>query len=293
MRLPLNTLAVHIEPLPPAVSIARHTPRSPLLALYREMRANARHFISWNGRGLTHTLRCGLRAHISTRSEWNVYNEVFVDGEYDEAIGQVIGPGPTTPLVLDLGAHAGYFALRFADLWQRAHPGRPFHVACVEGSPRMLRQLSRHLAQPGLRSQCTVHFGLVGARSGHARISRSIHTSVNSIVDGPSLTSVSVPFIDLDTVVPARVRIALLKCDVEGAEQLCLDTYPELLTRVDVAVFEFHSQLCDVPRCRALLAFAGLTQRTLVRVFGPTCTIELFERPAGLETDSERERGRR
>jgi len=253
---------------------------TPLPTILREIRGHARYLISWKGRQLAHDLPSGLRVHISTWSDWNVYNGVFVDGEYDRAIALVIELAPLPLRVLDLGAHAGYFTLRFADRWRCAHRERPFHVDCIEGSPRVLSALRRHLIQPAIRSHCTVHPGLVGARHGHGRISRSIHTSINSIIEQPSLTSVVVPFVNVAELVPQQERIALLKCNIEGAELLFLESYPDLLNRVDIAVVELHARLCDAARCRALLCAAGLTCRTLLRAFGPTRTIELFQRPS-------------
>jgi FkbM family methyltransferase len=247
--------------------------------MIREIRATARHWLSWRGRRLDHVLPSGLGIRVSNRSEWNVYNEIMVDGEYDVPIRMIIDAAPVEPWILDLGAHAGFFTLRFADLWNRSGAGRPFHVACVEGAAQTVRHLAAHLAQPPLFAHCTVHHGLVGARCGRGRISRSIRSSINSIVEPASLRSTEVPFLDLDTLVPPDVRISLLKCDVEGAEELFLATYDDLLRRVDLAVFELHGRLCDVSRCRSLLEAAGLTTRTLLRVFPETTTVEMFERP--------------
>src|SRR5262249_13580536 len=144
--------------------------------------------------------------------------------------------------------------------------------------PTTAVHLSEHLSQAVLRGRCVPHHGLVGPREGVGRISQSIHSSINSIVEPVSVRLVRVPFLDLETLVPSDSRIALMKCDIEGAEELFISSYPELLKRVDLAVFEFHDQLCDVENCRALLHAAGLRTRRLLRVFGVGITIELFER---------------
>ena len=75
-------------------------------------------------------------------------------------------------------------------------------------------------------------------------------------------------------------RVDLLKCDIEGAEELFLRNYPELLRRMHRAVFEFHHAQCDVPHCRDLLAQAGLLQERIVREFGQ-CSVEFFARIIG------------
>jgi FkbM family methyltransferase len=250
-------------------------------AVKTEARAAARHLFTWAGRPIAHALPSGLSVRIANASEWHVYNEVFVDGEYDQpirlAIDRAIADLATgDPWMLDLGAHAGFFTLRFADLWYRARAGHAFHGLSVEGSPSTARHLAVNLSQVGLNHTCKMVHGLVGARSGQARISRSFRTSMNSIMSRGRLASATVPFVDLTAHVPADARVALLKCDIEGAEQLFLETYPHLLERVDLAVFELHDHLCDVSRCRALLSSYGLTDQTLLRRFSETCTIELF-----------------
>jgi FkbM family methyltransferase len=249
------------------------------VTLVRELRAAARHVLSWQGRMLRHQLPSGINVRITNRSEWNAYNEVMVDGEYDRVIQSTIAGGPQHPLILDLGAHAGFFTMRFADLWRRSHGDAPFRIVSVEGSPDTVRHLAAHLAQPALRG-CTAHHGLVGRRSGSAKISRSIRSTINSIVAPASPHSRTVPFVDLESLVPADRRVAVLKCDIEGAEELFVSSYGELLRRVDGAVFELHEQLCDVDRCRALLAEAGLAGRTVLRVFPGMTTVEVFTRLA-------------
>jgi hypothetical protein len=82
---------------------------------------------------------------------------------------------------------------------------------------------------------------------------------------------------------PRTSHAAQVDSVLPATPNLCLATYPALLRHVQVAVFEFHVALCNVPRYRALLASASLSRRTLVRIVGPTCTIELFERPARVE----------
>jgi FkbM family methyltransferase len=234
----------------------------------------------WRARSLEHTLPSGLRVEISSFSDWVVYNEVFVDGEYDPVLDAALHDQDGDCWTLDIGANVGMFTLRLMDRWLRAdHVGRRHHVVCVEGQPSTFRLLQRNLDQPALASTCTLHLGLAGERSGAASISTSAHTGVNSIVDrSPSFSRVQVPFLDLTTLVPADARIGLLKCDIEGAEELFLSHYPDLLERVDTAVVELHHQFCSPARCRELLSRAGLRRRSVLKTYGDDCTLEWFSR---------------
>jgi FkbM family methyltransferase len=112
------------------------------------------------------------------------------------------------------------------------------------------------------------HHGLVGRREGAARMFQHHFHAANS-VNNPLLQEhgrgVAVSFLDVESLVASMPRIHLMKCDIEGSELVFLESYPELLRRVDAAVFELHPKLCDVPRCRALLAEAGLLQAEVLR----------------------------
>jgi FkbM family methyltransferase len=239
----------------------------------------------WRTRRLEHTLPSGLRVDVGSLSDWVIFNEVFVDGEYDPVIDEVSRTPHSDVWTLDVGANVGFFTLRLMDRWLRTdQAARRHHVVCVEGAPATFRVLKRNLDQPQLTSGCTLHFGLAGQRSGDASISTSAHTGVNSIIDrSPSLSRVRVPFLDLTQLVPADARIALLKCDIEGAEELFLGNYSDLLQRVDSAVVEFHHQFCSAARCRELLAQAGLHRVRVLKTYGDDCTLEWFSTNTSIE----------
>jgi len=256
--------------LPPRLASALKGARSS----YRDWR--------WRTHPLQHILPSGLRVDIKSFSDWAVYNEVFVDGEYDVVIDHMIRQARTDVWTLDLGANVGMFTLRSMDRWLRAdRGGSRHHVVCVEGAPATFRVLDKNLDQPLLAAMCTRHLGLAGERSGSASISTSAHTGLNSIIDraSPSLLRVRVPFLDVSTLVPANARIALLKCDIEGAEELFFSNYPDLLRRVDTAVVELHEYLCSRSRCRELLKEAGLERVEILKTYNDAdCTLEWFTR---------------
>ncbi len=261
---------------PMLTTLKRRIPE-PLLAAARQVRAQSRHLLAWQGRSLVHELPSGLSVQIRSASDWAIYNEVFVEGEYDRAITAITRAAAPDPLVIDLGANVGLFALRFADAWRRANGSAPFRVLSVEGCPATYAQLARNLNQPALDGRCTAIHGLVGQRQGHGSISVSVLTGLNSMYTRQSLSRARVPFADLEQLVPREQAISLLKCDIEGAEGAFIDTYPSLLRRVGVLVIEFHHELCDVVRCRELLREAGLIYRTLLRTYD-RCSVELFSR---------------
>lgn len=215
---------------------------------------------------LSYTTPRGVHLRIYNKSEWVIYNDVFVEGEYDPAISlalDYVAESHIRPFVLDLGANVGYFSLRFADSWLKRFPDDPrgFDVLGVEGSPSVFEKLKTRIAgQPHLNGNARFVHGLVGQRDGYGEISETGFDSMNSILK-TSGHRARVEFLDLEKVLPPPDReITLLKCDVEGAEELLLENNPGLLRRTRFAVFEQHPDLCNTARVRELIDTAGLTR---------------------------------
>lgn len=52
----------------------------------------------------------GIPLQIRSYGDWCIYNEVFVNGEYDEAISELLRSTSSGRLrILDLGANTGFF----------------------------------------------------------------------------------------------------------------------------------------------------------------------------------------
>jgi FkbM family methyltransferase len=185
----------------------------------------------------------GLRVKVSSRSDWTVFNEIFVEGFYDRAIAHVLNQVPVNRMlhVLDLGANVGFFALRFSQMvFQSDHPDRPFFIHCVEGSPRVYEDLAaRVVGNPRLKGHIETVHGLIGQRSGSTKIYQSSFGAGNSTIPQHWSTPVTVSYVDLYALVHDG-PIALLKCDIEGSEQTFQNQYHELLQRTDAAVVELH-----------------------------------------------------
>jgi FkbM family methyltransferase len=243
------------------------------------IKRRARKFV-WMRLNPSWTLPSGIVVRVLSYSDWIIYNDIFVDGEYDRAIDQLIGEDvdPTrTVRILDLGANVGLFTLRLADAILRRNAAN-FDIIDIEGSPSNYEELRDRLGANKKRLQDRVHAinGLIGERGGFGEISEGESCGENTLFSkaGPR---VRVPFVDVDDAVRSWPSIDLLKCDIEGAEELFLANYPDLLKKVQSAVFEFHHDKCDVARCRQLLAGAGLQAGPIIRQFG-SCSVEFFSR---------------
>ena len=251
----------------------------PVTSAFKGVRSSIRAWRWRMRRHLQHTLPSGLRVEIGSFSDWVVYNEVFVDGEYDAVIDAVIQTPRPQVWTLDLGANVGMFTLRLMDRWLRSSRSESrHHVICVGGAFNLPRSVEEPVPAA---TRVLLHAAPGAGRTtmGTASISTSAHTGVNSIENqSPSFSRVHVPFVDITQLLPPDARIALLKCDIEGAEELFLSNYADLLLRVDEAVVELHHQFCSPTRCRELLARAGLDRRTVLKTYGDDCTLEWFSR---------------
>jgi FkbM family methyltransferase len=256
------------------------------LAIPRPARARLRGAQYWMHRRMWEELspgwqlESGVRVQVASPGEWIIYNEIFVDCEYDAAIQEARRRSRGRRLVaLDLGANVGYFGLRLADRMLREDgETSDFLWVGIEGSPPTHASLVARAAQPALHGRAQLYLGLAGKRSGSALIGTSPEHGLNSVVAAQRSANAKaqVPFVDVESVLPPGERVSLLKCDIEGAEEMFLETYPELLRRIDVAVFELHPGLCDTARVVRLLAEAGLVRRH-ARVFSDT-SVEMFSR---------------
>lgn len=260
--------------IPAGVRLAQRLTRIVPAPLRRRMR---KAMFAWLD--LSWTTPAGAPIHIRTYDDWVVLNEVWVSGDYDDALAAAIaGTDPRRPLrVLDIGANVGMFTARVFDYVQRRQPERAVHVTAVEANPRVAER-TRQLCQAMTSSSrtCSVLQGLAGRRTGSAALHQSVSHVCGSTFARPGTTTpITVPYVDLTAVFAGGVD--LLKCDIEGSEQELVETYLPELSAVGVAIFEFHGDVIDVDHCRQLLRASGLEER-LIRD-RPTFPVYCYLRP--------------
>ena len=223
----------------------------------------------WKQLGLSWKLRSGIKVRIASHADWIIYNEIFVNGEYDLPIREVLKSAlREQPLVVcDLGANVGYFSLRFADLLlQEGFSAECFRGRLFEGSPKLVQELTTRLAAQGrLADRFECFHGLVGEKEGSARIMETHRHFANAIIHKSNQSGVEVPYLDLSRIYQETEHIDLLKCDIEGAEASFLRNYPDLTAKAAHAVIEFHREACDVDEACASLGCSGLHLQAKLR----------------------------
>ena len=222
----------------------------------------------WRQFNLRWKLRSGVSIKIHNQAEWVIYNDIFVDSEYDPAIAKALNSqaAETRFKVLDLGANVGFFTLRVLDRLRKENQPPELWATMIEGNPKTFRQLRANLESATANpSEMRFVHGLVGPRDGSASIQNLDFHVMNSVTTTPGRNTVTVPFVDVDTLFADNDIIDLLKCDIEGFELEFLRNYASLLTRVNVAVFEFHHDHYDSVECVDILATAGLKHHQLLQ----------------------------
>jgi FkbM family methyltransferase len=213
---------------------------------------------AWSASKAQYTLSSGINVHLRDSSDWYIYNEIFVDGDYDEGI-KLAAEKPGQLNILDLGANVGMFALRAAHLLHE----RDYRMICVEGNPRTAERLEQNVLSNRLGNVSPLN-ALVGEKGGVGHISNFDFSGHNTALTGRGKR---VRYLDLSTL-PFE-DIDLLKCDIEGSEEAFTRNFPDVLSRARVAIFELHEAIIDSALVQSRLLNAGLTRSKFLRRKSP------------------------
>jgi len=230
---------------------------------------------------LQYQLPSGFRAQIASYSDWCIYNDIFVAGEYDKAIEAALDKAAPeqTFRVVDLGANVGFFTMRVLDLIARRQIQFD-RIDCllVEASPKLRPFLHHHLDSI-CRKELTTRIvtGLIGLKTGEARLALKASECMNQVTEEPATASCHIPYYNLDEALDETDAISLLKCDIEGSERDFLESYPLLLRNTQVAIFEFHDPMCPASAGVPKVMSAGFTNSHVLLDQGHATTI-FFER---------------
>jgi hypothetical protein len=227
---------------------------------------------------LSHQTSTGMKIAIQNESEWRLYNDIFIDGDYDEPILGLLSLKQNDPVtVLDLGSNVGFFIQRVIHLALANSSTNRFSVLGVEASQPLCDESKKRLNSSILSKEqfdITIHRGLIGQLGGHGVFFHFKDHGLSSIFRNKGKAE-TIPFINLLSVIPSWKKIDLLKCDIEGSEMIFLENYPSILGITRSAVFEFHTEFCDYPSCIKILKAHGFVNNNVIRK-SPHSILEFF-----------------
>lgn len=224
-------------------------------------------------------LQSGLLIRIEHQAEWIIYNDIFVEKEYDLPIEKMIASAQSDrPLrILDLGSNVGFFIVRVLDLILRSNKAHiNYQITAIEGSPKVYRILQSRLNELDLLLSDSIRLvnGLVGQKSGIGKLVEFNFHVMNSVSSTQPKKGLEVPYIDISALYQDDEEIDLIKCDIEGSELHFLHNYQDLLLRTKCVVFELHHHQCDTSKCVSLLRDLGFVKQLLRQ--GSNYTLEYF-----------------
>ncbi|HET7710065.1 MAG TPA: FkbM family methyltransferase [Sphingomicrobium sp.] len=180
-------------------------------------------------------------------SDWMTFDQVFVDEDYDlrplARFGEVRGlyqsmlAHERIPLIVDLGANAGYSSLYFHLTWPEAR------VAAVEPDPDNFALLTRNVGACG--SVDPLH-AAAASKAGTLRIADP-RAGKNAIRTSPDGTGVEVEAVTMDGIVE-RYRAQgcepfIAKLDIEGAEGELFSANIGWIDQFPLIAIELHDWL--------------------------------------------------
>jgi FkbM family methyltransferase len=212
-----------------------------------------------------------IHFEVSASLYW-VFKEIFVEDFY--RIKQLLQRLPSNPVVIDIGANAGFFDLLVLSKLKEA---RVFAYEPLESNRKLIQKMVD--ANPLLQSNLSLFQKAVTGKpvpsielyvedtAGNSEIA-----SVFSDFDKRNTRSVSVPAISLSSITEEHPKIDLLKMDCEGSEyDILYNTGPELLQRIQVMAIEVHELDKDKNNLEALNAYlVSMGFRTTVTNITPS-----------------------
>jgi FkbM family methyltransferase len=202
------------------------------------------------------------------------FTEVLIEVLYDRVYTPpwFYSPSPHDTIV-DFGANVGVFAIDEA----RRNPTA--RVIAVEAHPDIFRQLRSNIAK--FASQVEIHHAAMQGAEGFVQLEQPTGRSLDIRVSAQEdRSSVTVPAIDFSRVAQlvGGGEIALLKCDIEGAEAEVFESANVLdLKKVRNIALEYHDNLRPGTTER-LWAVLNKTHRLLHLADSHGCGIMLWKR---------------
>lgn len=215
-------------------------------------------------------------------SDRSVLHEVFMVGEYDQALA-ALGESPVE-LIVDLGANVGYTVR----LWMAHFPGA--RILAVEPSSGNYAACLLNVQNGPSPGRVTVERAFIGESDGVAWLDTAIDEKNFRMVNRAAAGAESAPRLAMPTLLAKageRGRVDLLKCDIEGSERELFRDCSAWINQVRCVVVEFHppydmqALLADITRGGAEVEAAWFLSKAETGWGNGTATVRLAQRAGG------------
>jgi FkbM family methyltransferase len=213
------------------------------------------------------TLSTGIKVTVKNKMDWIIYNDIFVDGDYDEPLKDLLNIDSNKLNVVNLGANVGYFDLRLAHLYNLVNSNKKIKVKAVEASPSLCNDLLQRWHRSNTDANITVDVlqGLIGYSSFETLYEFHDH-GLNSTKRNNG-KPINVKSINIAQVCEDIDTIHLLKCDIEGSEEYFLTHHDVILKKTHMLVIELHHEFCKPEACIRKLNSHGFQIHQIIREY--------------------------
>lgn len=191
--------------------------------------------------GMRFSLRSGLEVPVADRHEMATFKEIFVKQEYDDFLDRL--PVPAT--VLDLGCNSGYFALAMLNRSRVLNPaGKLPKQVLVDANEAAVKRAQAVLGGCGMAADISYVTGLIGRRGETSATFFVSPASAESSAQNRTKHSrqVTVASVDVEALMGHQFPqgVDLVKCDIEGGEELLVREWAEPLRKAKALLIEWH-----------------------------------------------------
>ncbi|MCA1964681.1 MAG: FkbM family methyltransferase, partial [Prosthecobacter sp.] len=185
----------------------------------------------------------GLVVPVADKNEMATFREIFIQQEYDDFLDRL----PTAPqTVLDLGCNSGYFAVQILNRARVQQPTKPLpKLVLVDANAQAVSRAQAVVSGSGAEAaDLTCITGLVGTRGTGSSTFYLANASAESSAQHRTkhARAVQVPVVDLAKLMHAHFPLGpdLVKCDIEGGEELLVRDWGPELSRARALLVEWH-----------------------------------------------------
>jgi FkbM family methyltransferase len=176
-----------------------------------------------------------ITAQIRSEADESVFEEIFIDRDY-KLLDSTITKAQT--LILDIGAHTGYFAIYASTL------NPTTQIISFEPEPSNFKLLKENLKQNRIHNTKAKNLAVAGKEDQQRQLTVSEdshnHSLIAEAANNPKET-ITTQTTTLDRILQNHDKCDLVKMDVEGAEyEILAATQPETFKKIKTLFIEYH-----------------------------------------------------
>jgi FkbM family methyltransferase len=183
-------------------------------------------------------LSSGIRLCICNRADFPILQEIFIERSYEPFIAYL----GEVKNWLDIGCNCGLFSLYLEDVARTHQWEGPRNAVLIDANRFALRTARRSIDANQLQSSFYIEKGIVGKRSGTLSFYESKSTYKSSVFKLSSKEKATeLECLDLLQASKRLPGLDLIKMDIEGAEMLVIEEWPDVIRRARHLLIEWHT----------------------------------------------------